>query len=310
MNKCVLVADLGGTKIAAARVISDGRISDVVKTATPPEGGDAVVQALLELLSGLPGKGVHTVGVAVPGLAYPGGEVWAPNIRGWERMPLGAILKRHFRMPALVESDRNACIMGEAWRGAARNCRDAVFVAVGTGIGAGIISGGSLLRGHAGLAGCLGWVTVRRTPSRSLADSERSAEDTAAGPAIGRAATRLWGESTSARDVVARARRGDRAAVRLLAEAGRDLGVALAGVVSILNPEIIVIGGGVASAGSLLLSPARETMKRLAQPLAARQVRVVRSKLGARAGLLGMARMALDAEAGRVRPGFSRIPES
>lgn len=295
-SRYALVADLGGTKIAAARVSTSGRISHLITKPTPREGGWITLQALLEVLGSLPRHGAIGVGVAVPGLVYAGGKVWAPNVPGWERMPLGSALKKHFKLPAVVDSDRNAFVAGEAWKGAARNCRDVVFVAVGTGIGAGIISGGRLLRGHAELAGCLGWVTVRR-PDNDVG-SAVNAESSAGGLGIARAATEAWGKPMTARDVVTLARRGDRRAIRFLAGAGHDLGVALAGIVSILNPEMIVIGGGVASAGSLLLKPASGAMRRLAQPIAARQVRIVRSKLGGRAGLLGIARLAFAAHGG------------
>ena len=117
-------------------------------TPTPARGGVAVVDALADLLYRLPVRAVCALGVGVPGLARDDGTVWAPNIPGWQRMPLGRILSRRFRLPVLVESDRNGFVAGEAWLGSARNCRDVVFVAIGTGIGAGIVSGGRLIRGH------------------------------------------------------------------------------------------------------------------------------------------------------------------
>lgn len=291
MTQYALVADIGGTKIAAARVSSNGAITHLLKASTPREGGKAVVKVILQLLESLPQRGATVIGVDVPGLAYTNGHVWAPNIHGWENIPLGPQLKRHFNLPVLVESDRNAFVTGEAWRGAARNCRDAVFMAIGTGIGAGIISGGRLLRGHAELAGCIGWMAVRDKFMRPY-DAVGCLEAHVAGPAIGRAGAKAFGRTADAREIVRRARRGDRAARKILREAGHHLGLALANLVSLLNPEIIVVGGGVASAGSLLLRPARATMQRWAQPLAARQVRVVRSRLGSRAGLLGVARLA------------------
>lgn len=291
MTQYALVADIGGTKIAAARVSSHGVITHSLRASTPGEGGKAVIKVILQLLDSLPRDGVTAIGADVPGLAYPNGSVWAPNIRGWVKIPLGDNLKHHFKLPALVESDRNAFVTGEAWRGAARNCRDVVFLAIGTGIGAGIISGGRLLRGHAELAGSIGWMAVR---DRFLPpyDTVGCLESHVAGPAIGTAGTNAFGSDVNAREVVRRARRGDRAARRILYEAGHYLGLALANLVSLLNPEIIVVGGGVAAAGNLLLGPARATMRRWAQPLAVRQVRVVRSSLGSRAGLLGIARLA------------------
>jgi len=293
MSRIALVADLGGTKIAAARVDDAGGVTQRRVVSTPPQGGVAVVDALANLLSELRAEDVCALGVDVPGLARAGGIVWAPNIPGWERMPLGRMLSRRFHLPVLIESDRNAFVTGEAWLGSARHCRDVVFVAIGTGIGAGIISGGRLIRGHGELSGCLGWMAIR---DRLLPEykSVGCLESHAAGPAIARAAERVFRRPMDAREVVTRARRGDVKAREVIREAGRNLGLALANVVDVLNPEMIVVGGGVAAAGNLLLDPARATLKQWAQPLAATQVRVRRSRLGSNAGLLGIARLCFD----------------
>ncbi len=288
-----LVVDLGGTKIAAARVDTAGKITHHYVAPTPPEGGKAVVVAVIDILQRLPQQGVCALGVDVPGLAYTDGSVWAPNLSGWKRMPLGAMLNVHFQLPVLVESDRNAFVTGEAWQGAARNCRDVVFLAIGTGIGAGIISGGRLLRGSNELAGCLGWMA---TGSRFLPKYKDIGclESHLAGPGIAREASRIRKTATTTRELIQLARQGDPAAKKVIAQTGEYLGLALANLVSILNPEMIVVGGGVTAAGNLLLSPARDTMRQWAQPLAAKQVRIVRSRLGERAALLGMAKMAFD----------------
>jgi glucokinase len=293
MGRFALVADLGGTKIAAARVENTGRITHRLLASTPPEGGVAVVEAIINLFQKLPAKGACALSVDVPGLAYPGGIVWAPNIPGWERMRLGNMLHRKFNLPVLVESDRNAFVTGEAWQGAAKGCRDVVFIAIGTGIGAGIISGGRLVRGHGELAGCLGWMAVR---DRFLPvyKTVGCLEAHVAGPGIASAAQRVFERPTDARQVVNLARNGDSRARRVIAEAGCYLGLALANLVDVLNPQMIVIGGGVAAAGDLLLAPARETMRRWAQPLAVKQVRITRSRLGGRAGLLGAAKLCFD----------------
>jgi glucokinase len=301
MNRYALVADLGGTKIAAARVHITGKISHQCVTPTPPVGGEAVVEAIVGLLGQLPTDGVCALGVDVPGLAYADGSVWAPNIHGWARAPLGEMLRARFNLPVLVESDRNAFVTGEAWRGAAQNCRDAIFLAIGTGIGAGIISGGRLIRGHAELAGCCGWMAVRDR-FRAGYKAVGCLESHVAGPGVAQAACRVYGHAAETRELARLARKGDPKAKELIAQAGCDLGRGLANLVSILNPEIIVIGGGMAALGNLLLAPARETMKLWAQPLAGKQVRITRSRLGGRAGLLGAAKLAFDAVSPSAAP--------
>jgi glucokinase len=297
MSYYALVADLGGTKIAVARVRSNGTITHQFGSATPSGGGEKVVAAVMDMLAQLPAKGACALGVDVPGLAYSDGSVWAPNISGWERMPLGEMLRKRFNLPVLVESDRNAFVTGEAWRGAAENCRDSIFVAIGTGIGAGIISDGRLIRGHAELSGCVGWMAVCERFRREY-KAVGCLESHAAGPGIARAGRQAYGREIEPGELARRARQGDPKAKELIAQAGRDLGRGLANLVSVLNPEIIVIGGGVAALGNLLLAPARESMKAWAQPLAAKQVRITRSRLGGRAGLLGVAKLAFDAMTG------------
>jgi glucokinase len=293
-NSLIAAVDLGGTKVAAACISGTGDISHHREVATPAEGGDAVVDQIAALIQGLPLASVSGVAVDVPGLAYPNGDVWAPNIPGWEKMPLRHRLHQRFHLPVLVESDRNAFVTGEAWCGAARGAKDVIFLIVGTGIGAGILSGGRLIRGHAELAGAVGWMAIRDQFEPEYA-SVGCAESLAAGPAIGIHATRRFGRELTAREVVQLARRGDEQARELLTLAGYHLGLVIANLVSTLNPEVIVVGGGVASGGELLLKPAREAMLEWAQPLASKQVRIVRSRLGANAGLLGVARLAFDA---------------
>lgn len=293
MRRFALVADLGGTKIAAARVEDTGRITHRLRCPTPPAGGEAVIDAIAHLLRQLPGKGAYAVGVDVPGLAHPSGVVWAPNIPGWTRMPVGRMLSERMQLPVVVDSDRNAFVTGEVWQGSARGCRDVVYLMIGTGIGAGIISGGRLVRGHGELAGCAGWMAVRDRFVGGY-ESVGCLEFHAAGPGIARAAGRLLGHPATAREVVELARAGDARAIEVLAGAGHYLGLALANLVDILNPQMIVIGGGVAAAGNLLLEPARRTLRQWAQPLAVKQVRITRSRLGDRSGVLGAARLCFD----------------
>lgn len=289
----VLAADLGGTKIAAARVYASGKLTHYRETPTPPEGGRGVVDAVARLLLTLTGPEARAAAVDVPGLAYPDGRVWAPNIAGWTKMPLRTSLQKRLHLPVLVESDRNAFVTGEAWRGAAQNSRDVVYLAVGTGIGAGIVTGGRLLRGHGEVAGSVGWTAVR---DQFLPDyrARGCLESHAAGVGIGLAGTRRFKRPTTALDLVRMAKRGDASAREILHEAGHYLGLGLANLVSILNPEVIVIGGGVAAAGNLILNAARQTMRQWAQPLAVKQVRIVRSRLGVRAALLGVAKLAFE----------------
>lgn len=295
MNKTVLSIDLGGTKIAVAEVSTDGAITHRAQVAVPTGGGGEVVDCIRELVRGLDYKGACGIGICVPGIAYEDGSVWAPNIPGWERVPLARILAKEFRLPITVESDRSAFVVGEAWCGAACGHRDVVFLVIGTGVGAGIISDGHLLRGAGGSAGALGWMAVEPSVPPGAEDAYRHGgcvEAHLAGPSIARAATLAFGREVGTRELVTMARRYDETARKVLADAGHYLGLTLANLVSTLNPTHIIVGGGIAAAGSLLLDPARETMKQWAQPIAVRHVKVLLSRLGRDASLLGMAKLA------------------
>lgn len=294
MSDFVLAADVGGTNIRAARVSRTGRISHRVETATPAQGGSAVVEALLALLDRIPHEGARALGVDIPGLAYRNGDVWAPNIPGWERMPLSKKLRQRLGMSVVVDSDRNAFVVGEAWKGSAQRCRDVVFVAVGTGVGAGILVDGRLLRGHDELAGCVGWMAVC---DQFLAKYGKGGclENHSAGVGIAAQAGREFKRKMTAREVATLAAQGDARARRILREAGKYLGLALANLVSTLNPEMIVLGGGVTEAAEFMLPIARQTMERWAQPIAVKQTRLVCSELGGAASLLGAAKLAFDA---------------
>ncbi len=286
-----LVADLGGTKIQAARVTASGRLQELMETPTPAAGGEAVMAALLALLRRYDPAAIAAVAVDVPGLAYPDGDVWAPNLLDWTHFPLRRRLQQALGKPVLVESDRNAFMAGELWRGAARGCRDAICLMIGTGIGAGIYSDGRLLRGHDQLAGAVGWMAIRDT-WRADYHSRGCLESHVAGPGLAEMA-RAAGLACDTRALLAAARQGERSARRILAQAGRDLGLGLANLVSLLNPEIIILAGWIGqAAGRELLPVARASLSRWAQPLAAKKVRLTLSRLGHRAPLLGLAALA------------------
>ena len=302
-----LAIDLGGTKCSAAVIDRKGKIvtrQTVPVDVTSRSGPILQIVQLAKDLAGRkdPADAYIAVGVAVPGLVRSNGTVWAPNLPGWEKMPLARRLRQSLGIPVKVESDRNAAVLGECWRGAARGKSDAIVLMIGTGIGAGILSGGCIIRGAHELSGCAGWLTVTREDVRA-AQGCGELESLAAGPAIARAAQQRLreGEAStlaqldtskiSARDVAAAARRGDGLAVELFNRAGRFLGFAVANLVSLLDPQVIVLGGGMASVADLYLGSLQKAMFERAQPLAANKVKIVVSKLAETVNLLGGARL-------------------
>lgn len=292
----VLAVDLGGTKLAVAVVDSEGELLAHRQAAVVKEDWQATARQIeTEMAACLDSvasrvRGLHGIGLIVPGIAGPDGTVWAPNLWGDCDAPLGAYLISRLPAPLVIESDRSGYVLGEQWRGTARGARDVVFVAVGTGIGVGVLAGGALLRGAAGIAGAAGWMAL--TPETNPDYRQVGCwEAEAAGPALARKAGR-----PSAEEAVAAARAGDARACAAVADVARWLGLGVANLVSLFNPEIVVLGGGLMAAGDLFLDPVRQAVLERAQPRAARMVRIELSRLGRRAGLLGAARLAFGGE--------------
>lgn len=266
-TKAVLAVDLGGTKLAAALVDETGQVLAERHAPVLRDDWPAAIRQIEEeaaacmASAGASWSWVCSAGILVPGIAGPDGNVWAPNLWGDRDVPLGSALGERLPVPFVLDNDRSGYVLGEQWLGAARDCQDAVFVAVGTGIGVGVLMAGRVLHG------CWEWE--------------------AAGPALARKS----GLAT-AEEAVAAARRGDPSAVEAVRDVARWLGLGVANLISVLNPEIVILGGGLMGAGDLFLDPIRQTVLQVAQPRAARMARIVLSQLGPRAGLLGAARLA------------------
>jgi glucokinase len=282
MASSVIAVDLGGTKVAVAAVDERGKIRDRLEEKVDATSTDAPIDQIVRLARAI---GVtDAVGVAVPGLARRNGTVWAPNLPNWDAVPLARILKRKLRVPVIVDSDRNAAVLGEAWRGAARGKRDVVVLIVGTGIGAGILSDGRLVRGAHELSGCAGWMVVTEEVNEKTRGSG-SLESLAAGPAL--SADTAW--------LANKARNGDRDAQAAFKRAGSLLGSAVANLISLFDPETIVLTGGLTNAADLFLDELIRAARDRAQPLSAPKIDIVVSRLGLEANLLGAARLALSA---------------
>ena len=307
--------DVGGTKVSSALFGPDGRMVTRTKSPLGRESAEKTAGQVARVLRDLEAAAVREGGriraaaVCVPGIVYQtSGLVWAPNVPGWIHFPLRERLTGAVSTPVLIESDRAAYVSGEAWCGAARGARDVVFLAVGTGIGAGIISGGRLLRGAEDISGAVGWFALH--PGFKAEYAEMGCfEAEASGNGVARRARRLLETGArsemvrlaggriaevTAETVAAAARLNDPPALKIMAETASYLAMGIANIVSILNPRVIVLGGGLFQAADLLLEPIRRDVKKWAQPLAAEKLRVVVSELGEDAGLFGCGKLAWD----------------
>jgi glucokinase-like ROK family protein len=271
---------------------------------------DALFENLYERCRVEPGL-LAGIGVAIPGpVEFKTGRPVAPPIMpGWDGYAIAERFCNRYGAPVWVDNDVNMLALGEWREGIARGHTNVVFVKIGTGIGAGIISDGSLHRGDQGAAGDVGHIQVTEDPTVVCrCGNVGCLEALAGGFALARQAERTAREGRSpylatalerrgmltAADVAEAASHGDAASTEMLQRAGRLVGTMLAGVVNLLNPSLIVIGGGVAAAGDVLLAAIRESVYRRSLPLATRHLVVAPSALGDRGGVVGTAAMVLD----------------
>jgi predicted NBD/HSP70 family sugar kinase len=291
--------DLGATNVRVAISDADGNIEARRHVPTPSGPPEDVVRkiasAIDELARGVwVGARVDAIGIALPGMVDPGAGLVASvaNIPGWNDVPLAALLGGERGIPVAMENDANAAAVGEGWLGAARGKRHHVFVAWGTGIGSGIVLNGELYRGAHGLAGEIAFFPVTRDHVRS-GGWEENVEALAAGRAIRQKTFELFGAESRASDLFDAARSGQVEAALFVRDIQERVAMATAYVIAMLDPEVVVFGGGVIAAqGAWLLDPIIELAHR-STPL---PTKIVMSELGEDAQILGAVKLALDKE--------------
>lgn len=301
--KTVLAVDVGathirvaGTNLAGEELFRAG--TEMAVSAGPEAILDWVVTAGRELLadSGRPEASLAGVGIGLPGPVehLSGRPVKPPIMPGWDGFDVVGYIQRSFPVPVLVDNDVNIMALGERtayWPGH----EDLLFIKVATGVGAGLISSGLLQRGANGTAGDLGHVRVPRGEDLLCRCGNTGClEALASGPALARALRAEGLAAETGDDVLKLARHGELAALRALRQAGRDVGDVLATCVNLLNPSVIVIGGGMAAAGEQLLAGVKEVVYQRSLPLATSSLQIVASAAGDRAALLGASLMVTD----------------
>ncbi|SNT39056.1 MULTISPECIES: ROK family protein [Asanoa] len=307
--------DLGASSIDVE--IVNGRLEPVVAYAEPADirsGPKGTLLRVNELLHKAKVDGAYerldAVGIGVPGpVSFRDGVPVSPPIMpGWDRFPVRELLTREHGCPAVVDNDVNIMAIGERHGGVAHSVDDFLFVKIGTGVGCGIYLGGEVYRGTDGCAGDIGHIQVDSHGPMCSCGNVGCLEALFSGAAIAKdatAAARAGGSpalaerlaangSVTAVDVAEGAIEGDVVCIRLIRDGGRRVGGVLAGLVSFANPSMIVIGGGLAQLGHILLAEIRSVVYRRSLPLATGNLPVVLSELGSRAGVTGAAVLASD----------------
>ena len=303
----VFAVDLGGTYLRIALIDGAGQIHHQIKQRTPKgDSPDEVVNALVSTAENWSrdGKRIVAASIMVPGPVNYDNDVvvQAPNLPALTNCPLKAVLEERLGWPVVLENDANAAVVGEMWLGAARGCRDIVSVTLGTGVGGGVILDGQLWRGAHGSAGEIGHTTV--DPFSGLkckCGNVGCLEMFASATAIVRMTREnlahfprsvLNCEELTAERVYEAGRDGDELALSVFKRFGTYLGIGLANLINIIDPEIIVIAGGAVNGWKLFADDMHREVNERAVRVTAQQVKIAPAQCGDNAGLLGAARLA------------------
>ncbi len=309
----VLAIDLGGTKIAAALISPDNRVMDKIYSPTlVSEGPQPVTSRIFSMIDRLLSQGntdaaqLYGIAIAAAGAidTDKGLVTSSPNLPGWLNIPLRDMIRKRYGADTCLLNDASAAALGEHRLGAGRGMTNLIYLTVSTGIGGGIIVNGELYSGTSGCAGEIGHMTIDANGPECNCGNFGCLEVLASGTAVANEAKRRIkeGEQSKLTDIVSgdpegitaekvamAAQGGDRLATAVISRAATYLGVGMANLVNIFNPEMIIVGGGLSKMGELLLGPARQAVKQRAFPLCAGAVRIVTSELGDEAGVLGAA---------------------
>jgi glucokinase len=288
---CAIGIDLGGTNIKAALV--DTQSAQTLATLSKPTcdgefDGDLprfalTVREILQEFEAQAGQKLR-VGLSAPGLANPNGHCidWMPGrMHGLEKFHWSAFLERDCR----VLNDAHAALLGEVWAGAAKDTPDAFMLTLGTGVGGAIWSGGRLLKGKIGRAGHLGHITIDANAACDDFNTPGSLEDAIGNQTIAQRGESRYATTHALLDAFAT---GDEHAAQVWLKSVRQLAAAIASLINVLDPEVVIVGGGIATgAGERLFGPLQQALDKFEWRPGGHQARIVSAKLGDSAGCLG-----------------------
>jgi glucokinase-like ROK family protein len=294
----VAAADLAHTVLAERR----SEMHDDYDAEVGFDAATELVESVLDRL-GTPRDRVLGVGMGLPGPVHHGATLGSETILpGWAGLDAAGEMSRRLGFPVQVENDANLGALAEHRVGAGAGCSSLAYLKVSTGIGAGLVADGQLFRGAGGTAGEIGHTILDETGDICRCGNRGCLETYASGPAIVALLERSLGTEMEPEQVIERAREGDPACRRVLADAGRHIGVAVANLCNLFNPERVVVGGSIASAGELLLDPLRESVRLRAIHSASEDVQIVPGQLGERAELLGAVALVIQQAGLQVAP--------
>jgi glucokinase len=296
--KFIVGIDLGGTNLKIALLDLKYRIKykEVLNTRKFIKKENlisAIIDSINKVIdnNNLSRANILGIGLGLPGpIDYERGVVhFFPNIPGWKEVGLKTILERRLRLPVFVDNDAKLMSLAEYKLGAAKGSRNAVCITLGTGVGGGIILNGNLYRGSSNASGEIGHMPINEKGPRCNCGGRACLETYIGNNRILKEARRMFRRDITLEELSYLARKQNRQAQTIWLKIAGRLAVALVGAVNLLNPDCIVIGGGVAGAGEILFDNIRKIIARQAMSVQARQVKVFKAKLGNNAGLIGAA---------------------
>jgi len=314
----ILGIDLGGSKILTAVVKSEGEVlSSNESTTRATEGQDIVIQSIVDSAHSAMKQvsctisEISAIGIGAPGISNPEAGILftSPNLPGWRNVLLRDIIQNKLDKKAFLINDANAAALGELYFGAARNTHNFIYVTLSTGIGGGIVIDGKIYTGAIGTAGEIGHMTIDDNGPICNCGNKGCWEALASGTSLAREAKRRIKEGAktsilkytegdlekvTAPIIHSAAEQGDKLARDLIARTGYYVGVGIANLINIFNPELIVVGGGLSNIGDMLLKPAFKEAADRSYKEAFQAVRLVSAGLGRNSGVLGAAAFALQ----------------
>ncbi|MDO8446705.1 MAG: ROK family protein [Deltaproteobacteria bacterium] len=316
MKKLAIGIDMGGTNIRLALISSDGlAINSLRYKTSAQEGKDAVISRLSSATAEMIAEGrkhgmVIGIGIGAPGLIENGVVRFSPNLPGWKEVPLQNLLEEALSLPVVLENDANAVAYGENSFGAGKGLSSLICITLGTGVGGGLILDGKIWRGAFGMAGEVGHIVVEPDGNKCSCGNRGCLETYASATGIVRTARDTVNRGDASWDtgnlttetLEGAARGGDKAAASLFAGAGRYLGIGISSLLHILNPEAVIIGGGVARAWDLFYPSLSEEIKQRCFKEIAERTKIMPASLGDNAGILGAARLAFEQSAVSSQP--------